>query len=302
MDWISELRPGEPLSEGAALSQMQLDDPALRAYLLSVNDPYAAVLKRSGGSGIFSFRKRRPAFLGENICGFLPANSEDKRLIHPGSIDPQTDLTGRAVRVSMSRVYIHRYPGRGIHNIVFRFRLGATLGDLSPEFLIAKSASDEENLGAQNITLFEGYTIDSSGLTIDCKTVNVSNQEDQALMSMLNDPAYSKGLEFLSTAQPVLGPLVALTTGIFKFLLRRNENRLVQDFLFGLSFTSDDLALKLAEGSYVIIQIPKDNIDFKLTDVRLETETGRLINNATGKKLEANHIILGISQTSHHAS
>lgn len=296
MDWISKLEPGEPLLEGAALSTIDLDDPGLRNYLLSVNDPYAAALKRGGGAGLFPFKRKVPAFLGENLCGFLPVRSESNRLIHPGSIEAQSDLIGRQVRISMSRLYIHRYPGSGVHNIVFKFRLGTTLGDLSPEFLIAKSASDEESLGAQNITLFDGYTVSPGGLTIDCKTVNVSNQEDQALMSMLNDPAFSKGLEFLSTAQPAMGPLVALTTGLFKFLLRRNENRIVQDFLFGLSFTSDKLALKMAEGSYVIIQIPKDHIDFKLTDIQFEPETGQLIDLRSGNQLAANHIVIGVSQ------
>ena len=92
---------------------------------------------------------------------------------------------------------------------------------------------------------------------MQCATVNVLNEGDEALLGFLEGDAFQGGLQLLTTAQPALAPFAALTVGLTETIAKRNRNVAVQAVDLGLDFSQIAVRPKLAEGSYIAVQIPE---------------------------------------------
>jgi hypothetical protein len=68
---------------------------------------------------------------------------------------------------------------------------------------------------------------------------------------------FKAGLQLASTAQPVIGLFSATALGLTKGIATRNRNVPVQDFYMGLDFGNIPTRARLAEGSYLAVQIPE---------------------------------------------
>src|SRR5438034_125789 len=110
------------------------------------------------------------------------------------------------------------------------------IGSLPPEVAAAKlrevgedeTADALEEEGEQAAVLgrpvFVGLQVGAEGLFLQCATVNVLNEGDEALLRFLDGDAFKNGLQLLTTAQPVLAPFVALTVGLTQTVAGRNKN------------------------------------------------------------------------------
>ena len=100
-----------------------------------------------------------------------------------------------------------------------------------------------------------GLQVGNEGIRLRVRTINVKNDQDEALLTLLESDVFKNGLHLITTVQPALVPLSALAQGLTRMLLTRHENISVQDIDLGLDFSTLLMRPHLAEGSYLAIQV-----------------------------------------------
>ena len=111
-----------------------------------------------------------------------------------------------------------------------------------------------EHAGIHGYPIFIGLNVGDEGLSFRCRTINVSNDQDEAFLDFLESDVFKAGLKPVNTAQPVIAPFSELGLGIAKTIAKRNRNVSVQDFDLGLDFSTLSMNGRLAEGSYLAVQ------------------------------------------------
>jgi hypothetical protein len=140
--------------------------------------------------------------------------------------------------------------------------------------------------------------IGTEGLSIRCYTVNVKNDDDEELLSILDSPAFKNGLHLATALQPAITPLSAIAVGLTKTVASRNRNIPVQDVTMGLDFKKTPSGARLAEGAYVIIQIPEtDRQIWNWIDWAFQKSSGQIVKRAnTSELVPYNYFVLGVSR------
>ena len=174
--------------------------------------------------------------------------------------DPQ--LVNQPLRITLDRLRIRKYPGKGTHNIAFFCHAQTQVGtELVPvDYSVAHSAREGDEVAAVGVTIFLGIRASSEGVGLKCGTLNVDTNKDKTFFNVLADNAFTQGLRLLDTAQPALLPLTALTRSVKKELEDSKKGVPVQKFELGLDFSAVSTRIKLAPGSYLIIQIPPEDV------------------------------------------
>jgi hypothetical protein len=98
-----------------------------------------------------------------------------------------------------------------------------------------------------------GLHVGNEGIRLKVRTINVSNDQDEAVLNILESDVFKNGLQLIKTAQPALVPLSALAHGLTRMILTRNRNISVQDIDLGLDFSTILMRPHLAEGSYLAV-------------------------------------------------
>src|SRR5262249_35296331 len=124
-------------------------------------------------------------------------------------------------------------------------------------FNAAYRAREGEGAATVGYPIFVGLSAGADGVAFRCFTVNVKNDEDEALIGFLDSDVFRAGLRLASAAQPALAPLGAMAFSLTKALAGRNRNVPVQDFYLGLDFGSNPTGARLALGSYLAVQVPE---------------------------------------------
>ena len=129
-------------------------------------------------------------------------------------------------------------------------------------------------------------------------TVNVLNEDDEKLLQCLNTDAFRTGLQLLTTAQPALVPFSALAVGLTKTLSNRHRNIPVQAIDFGLDFSNIAPRPRLAEGSYIAVQIPQtDQAQWSWQNWVYDPANGQLTSTSQpGQLIPYNYIVISISR------
>lgn len=102
-----------------------------------------------------------------------------------------------------------------------------------------------------------GVNVGSEGVAFKCFTVNVRNEQDEAFLGFLDSDMFKVGLRLASTVQPAIAPFSQMVLGLTKSIATRHRNVPVQDFYLGLDFSVLPMLVRLAEGSYLAVQIPE---------------------------------------------
>jgi hypothetical protein len=128
--------------------------------------------------------------------------------------------------------------------------------------------------------------------------VNVLNEGDEALLRFLDGDAFKNGLQLLTTAQPVLAPFVALTVSLTQTIAGRNKNVPVQTVDMGLDFSNLPMRPKLAEGSYIAVQIPETTRSvWSWAGWRYDPVNGNLVSaQDRGLLIPYNYFVLSVSR------
>jgi hypothetical protein len=108
--------------------------------------------------------------------------------------------------------------------------------------------------------LFVGLSVGFIGIRIRVRTINVSNDQDEALLAFLESDVIKSGLRLASSAQPAIAPLSQIAFGLAKTIGERHRNVAVQDFDLGLDFGRVATGARLAVGSYLAVQVPQEHL------------------------------------------
>ena len=198
-----------------------------------------------------------------HAIGYLgPVESAESGLLpirSAGNIASDEALKGARIKLTLDTVRVADYPGRGMHRILFDFA-ARNQTDQGPEqlhFNAAYRAAEGERVAVFGRPIFVGLQVGAEGLFLQCATVNVLNESDEALLRFLDSDAFKGGLQLLTTAQPALAPFSALVLGLTMTIAARTRNVAVQAVDFGLDFSRIAPRPRLAEGSYIAVQIPE---------------------------------------------
>jgi hypothetical protein len=220
-----------------------------------------------GDKGILeflNFLQDRPWMYGTHQFGYIaPRKSafEQPQLIqYAGAIEPDRTLKKSRINIRLDRLHIDRYPGGGTHNVMVTFAARNQVADTQESISFSQTYRVQEghSAGIAGYPVFIGLNVGSQGVAFECSTVNVKNEEDQAILASLESSPFQSGLKLLETAQPAIAPFTAITLGVVKLLAQRYENVAVQKFYLGLDFDQAPLGVSLAEGNYIAVQVPDE--------------------------------------------
>jgi hypothetical protein len=129
-------------------------------------------------------------------------------------------------------------------------------------------------------------------------TVNVHNETDEAFLSFLETDAFKAGLTLATSLQPALIPLSAMAMGLTKVIASRHRNVAVQAVEVGLDFRRQPMGARLAEGSYIAVQLPESlGAVWRWQDWVYDPLNGRIVgDNDQSQLLPYNYFVVSVSR------
>lgn len=196
------------------------------------------------------------------IAPFVPGEQRYHPIVSASNMAADTNLQGKRVNIRLDHLRVYQYPRpwystTNQHTILFSFEARNQVeGDKEEpvafnQLCKARTGQDTAVIGQP---IFIGLTVGSNGLGFVCKTVNVANSADEALVAIFNSDAVTAGLSLLTTAQPALAPLTGLARGLCVSLAANKRNVPVQEVRLGLDFDTGATGARLTVGSYVVAQ------------------------------------------------
>jgi hypothetical protein len=256
-----------------------------------------------GGSGWWPFQDK-PWQHTAHAFGYLasaPLGDEMLPIRHAGNIEADPTLKNSRVKISLDCLRVAAYPGKGVHHVLFDFYAQNQVSGKNVEHLHFNAtyrAMEGERAAIIGFPIFIGLNVGSEGVAFKCFTVNVKNEQDEALLDFLNSDVFKAGLKLAKTAQPAIAPLSGMAAGLTKSLACRNKNVPVQDFYMGLDFTTIPGHAKLAEGSYIAVQIPEMmETMWDWADWVYHPGTGQIVNTDDKRTLiPYNYLVFSVSR------
>jgi hypothetical protein len=238
---------------------------------------------------------------GAHVFGYIrPSSSGDFPipLEHPGVIRPDLALRGARIKVTLNRLRVADYPGSGSHRILFDFSAQNQLaGNAEPvHFNATYRVQEGDSAGIAGYPIFLGLGVGQNGLALHCYTVNVKNEGDEKFLGFLESDVMKAGLKLATQAQPALAPLSHMALSMTKAIAGRNRNVGVQDFFLGLDFGNDALGARLAQGSYIAMQLPDETAaTWNWSDWKYHPRNGQILDRF-GKPIPFNYVVFGVSR------
>jgi hypothetical protein len=248
--------------EQAAQKLREIGEDEMALQLTQQKGPSrgATTFGESGKGGFWPFQDK-PWQHTEHAFGYLGLATaiEDKVIIQPvENIQPDLSLKNARVKITLDRLYVADYPGRGVHLILFDFFAQNQISHQTEDlhFNATYRVYEGDHAAVRGNPIFVGLNVGSEGLIFKCRTVNVQNEQDETFLKFLDSETFRNGLNLASTIQPAIKPLSEMAFSLTKAIMTRNRNVPVQDFSIGLDFSSNPLRPRLAEGSYLAVQVP----------------------------------------------
>lgn len=283
-------------------------------YMALVGDPRApkakTALRKSGrdvelyklawpwtqpGADELTFRIREHQY---GYFGNVAENPKDVLdITDAGYIAADETLKNRQLRVTLDRLRVADYPGKGEHTVLVEFSAvhvipGAQKEDLS--FSQKYQVSEDSSAGVRGYPVFVGLAVGKEGIALRGRTVNVENAGDKGILKFLEQPVLKRGLELLNAVNPAMPVVTSMVTGITELVLKRNENIMVQSFDLGLDFSNVPSRAYLREGSYIVVQAPDRDWDW--SKWQFTRSTGKITHKETKTPIPYNYLVIGISK------
>jgi hypothetical protein len=279
---------------------------ALSQKLNEVEEDAVAVEGATAKSGILDFFMDRDKILylsQAHAMGFVRPLAEGDEIVNildVGQAPASPELKNTRLNITLNALRVAHYPGGGVHRVLFDFSATNQLptGGEEVHFNSTYRITEAQRAGIRGYPIFVGLTVGSEGLGIRCYTVNVKNDNDEALLDALDSDAFKTGLKLATVAQPALVPLTGLAVGLTKAIAGRYRNVPVQDVYLGLDFAATPGGARLALGSYVTVQIPeRDREVWNWKEWVFKAATGQVVRRADAAALiPYNYFIFGISR------
>jgi len=235
--------------------------------------------------------------------GFIAAGLTRKKQLeirHAGDIPADPTLKGARIKITLDRFRVAEYPGRGIHRILLDFYAqNQTSGGAEDlHFNLTCRVHEGDDAAILGYPIFVGLNVGGEGVALRCFTVNVKNDDDEALLSALESDVFKSGLKLVSTLQPAIATLSGMAVALTKSMATRHRNVAVQDFYVGLDFTDIPLRARLSEGSYVAVQLPKHALSiWDWSEWVYNPSKGQIVRKNDSKVLiPYNYLILSVSR------
>jgi hypothetical protein len=179
-----------------------------------------------------------------------------------GNIEADVSLKNSRIKITLDRLRVADYPGGSRHHVLFDFYAQNQVADDVEHlhFNATYIVQEAQQAGIVGHPVFVGLNVGGEGISFRVFTVNVKNDADEAFLSFLEGDAFTGGLQLAATAQPVVGTFSQMALGLTKAIAARNRNVPVQDIFLGLDFSNIPTRARLAEGSYIAVQIPDENV------------------------------------------
>jgi hypothetical protein len=252
----------------------------------------------------------KPWLQSGTTIGYLSpglASDDSIPIISARRKEADATLKKTRVRITLDRFYVAKYPGDGEHQIVLHFATQyQESGNRQPEpihFSTTCKALDGQIASVLDYPIFVGLPVGSEDLTIEYTTINVKNDDDEKILKMLNSDAFEgvfkAGILLVSTFQPMLAPFSALALGLAKYFFGREKNVNIGPFKIGFDFSTIPLHNHLAEGSYVVTQLPEDlQRTWNWNDWAYRIDSGLIIKKADPlQRIPYNYLIFSITRS-----
>jgi hypothetical protein len=269
-------------------------------------DDAAAARDGTAKGGILDFFVDRDKYLylsTAHALGFVrPLAAGDKLvdILDVGQAPVSPELKNTRLNVTLNALRVAHYPGHGIHRVLFDFSAANQLPSGAEEvhFNSTYRITEAQRAGIRGYPIFVGLTVGTDMLGIRCYTVNVKNDNDEALLDALDSDVFKTGLRLATVAQPALVPLTGLAIGLTKAIAGRRRNVPVQDVYLGLDFATTAAGARLALGSYVAVQVPERDYQFwNWNEWTFNAATAQVVKKTNSTALiPYNYFIFGISQ------
>lgn len=200
-----------------------------------------------------------------HVFGFIPKDDQNVsnlvEISHAGTIQPDISLRNSRIRITLDRLVVIDYPGKGLHHILFDFYAQNQLQDHTEHihFNQVYRVQEGEQAGIIGYPVFIGLNVGEEGVSFKGFTVNVQNEQDKKLVEFLDGDLFQSGLKLLNRINPITPVLSSFVKGFTEQIAKRNKNVPVQDFYMGLDFSSVRTRARLNQGSYVVVQVPDPN-------------------------------------------
>ena len=222
-------------------------------------------------------------------------------LVAAGMIPKERELEkGARLKITLDRLRVAAYPGGGTHRILFDFyaqnQVPGTVEHL--HFNITCRVREGEQAAVLGYPIFVGLNVGAEGVAFKCFTVNVKNDEDEALLGFLDSDVFKGGLKLAQTLQPAIAPLSGMAMALTRTLAGRHQNVPVQEFYLGLDFSDIPTRARLAEGSYVAVQIPETmETVWNWQDWVYQPGSGQVVKKENERELiPYNYLVFGVSR------
>lgn len=259
-DWFDDLPVLGKLSPTEAAGKLREVGEDAAAEALEM--PPRAMTRSFGVRELWPF-KDKPWQHTAHAFGYLaPAPPGDTPLTirHAGNIAADESLRNARLKITLDRLRVADYPGGGTHRILFDFYAQNQVAGGNVEHLHFNATyrvRAGERAGIAGYPIFVGLNVGTEGVALKCFTVNVRNEHDEAFLAALDSDVFKAGLKLATTLQPAIAPLSGMAVALTRSIAKRNRNVPVQDFHLGLDFTNIAMGARLAEGSYLAVQIPE---------------------------------------------
>jgi hypothetical protein len=229
-----------------------------------------------------------------------PPGKAQLSIQHAGNISADPSLRNSRIRITLDRLRVAAYPGSGMHRILFDFYAQNQVpGDVEHlHFNSTLRVLEGQQAAVIGYPIFIGLNVGTEGIAFKCFTVNVKNDDDEALLGFLESDVFKAGLKLASTMQPAIAPLSGMAVALTKSVAGRNRNVPVQDFYMGLDFSNIPTGARLAEGAYLAVQIPEMlQTVWDWSEWEYNPASGQVVNKADQKQLiPYNYIVFGVSR------
>lgn len=227
----------------------------VREYLELVGDTTAVAALAQGP---------KPWEYTDHAYGYIPINnaSDTVPIVHAGAIAPDASLRNSQVRVTLDRLRVLDYPGSSEHRILVEFygqNQVHSQGQTQTEHIRFSQyyrAIEGGGAGVIGYPIFNGLNVGSNGVAFRVLTVNVENSNTRNFLNFLDSDVAKQGLGFVAGLNPVAPMLSGFVVGVTKMVASSKHNVAVQSAELGLDFTPGGTGARLAQGSYVLVQVP----------------------------------------------
>lgn len=244
----------DPAENLGALSPAEIGE-----YLLQIKDYDGAAPFMPGGVQAQALTLIDRAYLHTGmIMGFIGPrqNGEQVPIAAINTVQGDTRLIGKQVKVAMDKFYVHSYPGYGKHSVLCEFAGKNQVAGETEElrFALRFEASDRSGASVSGVPIFLGLTVGANGIEFVGKTVNVRSDTDDVILEAIDSPAFKNGLSLIAVTQPALKPLAGLASAAVKAIAKRSSNCQVHLFNLGLDFGGSATSARLQLGTYIVVQ------------------------------------------------